>query len=116
MKQPGLPSERPPYVSIITEHAKKQIRKAREWRRKFIGEAAVDELDDEIAEALDLLEKFPEAGSPRPTRTPGRYSKTRRRWPLDRSGFRIYYRVHAAHKVIVIAEIRHHARRPRRAL
>lgn len=116
MKRAASQQQRERYTSVFDPVARRQLEKARERCREWSGEGGVAELDEELADALNLLEKFPYVGARRPGRIPGTYSKTRRRWPLDRSGYRIYYRVVAKRQLIVVAEIRHYARRPKPGL
>jgi plasmid stabilization system protein ParE len=66
-----------------------EIRAAREWRTENLGATRTAEMDDELTEALGLLQLFPFMAP----LAPG--SATVRRVLLDRCGYHVYYRVYS---------------------
>jgi plasmid stabilization system protein ParE len=65
-----------------------EIRAAREWRTENLGAFRTAEMDEQLKEALALLQLFPFMAP----LAPG--SATVRRVLLDRCGYHVYYRVY----------------------
>jgi plasmid stabilization system protein ParE len=65
----------------------REIRAARAWRTENLGASRTAEMDEELRDALWLLQRFPFMGSLAPGST------AVRRVLLERCGYHLYYRV-----------------------
>lgn len=93
------------YTAELSDRAKLDLLKLREWRRTNRGTVAVHAFDDELDAALALLERFPRIASYAPGRRRGTFSKTIHRLILNETGYCFSYRVNDKARVIAIRRI-----------
>src|SRR5262245_39912026 len=92
------------YTVIVSRPAGRDFDKAMAWRGTHFGRDRAEEFADEFADALELLSRFPEIASYAPQGRGG-FSKTIRRFMLNRTGYCFSYRVNHAAQVITIRRI-----------
>jgi plasmid stabilization system protein ParE len=92
--------------SIVSEaRASQDLDAIMRWRIEALGRASAAEFGDELAEAMSLLSRFPEIAPAAPGRKRGTFSKTIRRFALNRTHYCFSYRVNHATQVITIRRI-----------
>jgi plasmid stabilization system protein ParE len=92
------------YAIVSEKRASQDVDAIMRWRIDKLGPAAAAEFGMEFAEAMTLLSRFPEIASYAP-RGRGKFSKTIRRFMLNRTGYCFSYRVNHAAQVITIRRI-----------
>jgi plasmid stabilization system protein ParE len=95
-------------ATIFTERATREAEDAKDW---FAEQGRGDELDDAIAAALNMLERFPAMGALVERR--GRWGPTRR-YILDRVGYHLYYDYKPRLRTIHVRSLWHERRPPPR--
>ena len=97
------------FTTIFAARAVRESNEARAWLAEHRGADRVARLNDEVNEALDRLERFPEMGAPVRSRSSG---PSVRRIILDRSGYHLYYRAHLESCLVEVICFWHEKRRP----
>jgi plasmid stabilization system protein ParE len=93
------------YAIVSEKRASQEVDAIMRWRIAKGGPAWAAEFGAELAEAMALISRFPEIASMAPAGKRGTFSKTIRRFLLNRTGYCFSYRVNHADQVIMIRRI-----------
>jgi plasmid stabilization system protein ParE len=98
------------FSAVFNKRATRETQRAQSWLANNRGLGHVEQLNDEINDALDALEESPEMGvlvATRPRRGP-----PVRRLILEKSGYHLYYCADRSAWRIEVVSLWHEKRRP----